>query len=450
MSRESSQVAPASAQSITNGKRTICVLPSGEMLKLKPVSHWLTRFKDYSRRTAGEVALPAVGSLGPLFDSIVHPPPSVHSPDNLLPSWISSARKDLGKGGKIWGIVLTEGGFLDNEALWLRDQYGETLPQLCIVNEISQQILMDLIDEVLGLGADGIVLDITDAYPNSGSVNFEGITAHCFCSYCLDGLRRHGFSESSDAFIGSRSILRPILKLTETGAEHLDAAQAWIDNARTEELLSLALARRFVEEVEEGDRDRLEKDAARILRYLKARVDLTSEAVHAILERCRSAGKDVAVILGSEDADLSQMTTLQSLQRAQAAKEYWLPDASIVSSKDLDNSPAIQFLAARSTYYFNAFFEVIEKANDTVVESGVEDFLSRVLSTSKRLSGNKLGAGAAYAVEKLARYDEMAGVPIGQEDHRELIERLTEEVTGTILPNELLDRFRIMSPGRAT
>ena len=67
-------------------------------------------------------------------------------------------------------------------------------------------------------------------------------------------------------------------------------------------------------------------------------------------------------MLGSAAADLSQMVTLQALDVAKTADEYWLPDA-----PSRNNTPgewqAIQFLSGRSTYSINAFFELVEEAS---------------------------------------------------------------------------------------
>ena len=70
--KTSQQDAPAKFGS---AKRAVCLIPSGEMLRLKPVKHWLKRFSDFTRRSATEVVLPAVGFSGPLYDSKVHPFP---------------------------------------------------------------------------------------------------------------------------------------------------------------------------------------------------------------------------------------------------------------------------------------------------------------------------------------------------------------------------------------
>jgi hypothetical protein len=143
------------------------------------------------------------------------------------------------------------------------------------------------------------------------------------------------------------------------------------------------------------------------------------------------------------------MTTLPTLDRIKAAGEYWVPDA-----PDRKRVPgdwkAAQFLAGRSTYYFNAFFEVVEKAGERVILQGTQSFLQSLLNTSKRLMVNRLAPGSAYTTGKLSQYSGFVGVPLGQEDHLAIVERLTRETTGQVLPDELLQKFRIANPDKQT
>lgn len=436
--RKSLPVIPLSG----SGLSAFCLLPSGEMLRLRPTTHWLKRFSDFTRRSANEIALPAVGFSGPLYDSKVHPFPPTFSPKDLLPNWVKQARDSLGEHSCVWGLINIDGGFLDNEALWLRDQYGIELPQMCLVNPVCQEILMEFIREILECGVDGIVIDLTDAYPNSGASGFAGISAHCFCEYCFEGLRLKGFNEPKEAFVGERGLLRLVLRIDSDGTAHIDPPHDWIDNRNSSALITLSLARKFVE----GDRALLEADATRLLNYLRARVELTADTIRSIFSAARESHKRSAVILGSSSADLTQMVTLQALDAAKAADEYWLPDAP--SRKTAPGEwTAIQFLAARSTYNFNAFFEVLEDANSRI-RAGTDRFLQMLLITSRRLIGNALSPGAAYTVEKLNQYDGFVGIPLGQEEHSQIVDRVAREMTGDVLPSELLDKLRISNPDK--
>lgn len=426
-------------------KRSICCLPSGEMLRLQPVSHWVSRFREMTRRSPTEITLPAVGYSGPLYDSAVSSPPARYSIHNRLPAWIRNARDSLGDQGVVWGSILVEGSFLNNESLYLRNQLDYTLGQVCIANPTTRDIYLDLITEVLGLGVDGIVLDIVDAYPNSGAEGHTGVNAHCFCEYCLDELRLKGCHEPIQSFIGNEGLLRLVLRNDDDGTAHIDPPQTWMDQLNVNSLIATSIARRFVE----GDSVLLEKDANRILKYLKARVDVTAEAVRAILKVCRDNNKRSAVILASAACDLTQMTTLQAMDKAKAADEFWLPDAPSRKSSP-GTWQAVQFLASRSSYYINAFMETVEDANRRLILMGIDKFLVVLQRNSRSLMGNTLTSAGAYAAEKTEQYSGFVGVPLDQESHLAMIDSLTRETTGQVLPRELLERFRIASPSAST
>ncbi|GIM73622.1 hypothetical protein Aco04nite_36240 [Winogradskya consettensis] len=411
------------------------------MLRLQPVGHWLQRFAEFTQRSAQEIVLPAVGFSGPLFSSVVHPAPLTYKRNNLLPQWVADSRDGLGDDGVVWGSIIVEMGFLNNEALWLTDQFGDSLPQVCLVNPTVQEIIGDLIGEVIGSGVDGIVLDITDAYPNSSAPGRLGYILHCFCDFCMQALKLKGFNESREAFIKEPLLSQLILHTAQEdggGVEHIDPPQEWLDGRDVSNLIALAIARRFVPE----DAENLQSVASRLLAYMRARVAVTADAVRTTLAPARAAGRRTAVVLGDHKADLSQMVTLAALDQAKSADEYWLPFA---PGRNLTPGDwrAVQFLAGRSTYYFNAFFETVETASMRLVVGGIEFFLQDLLRSSKSLMNNKLGAGSVYASGKLKQFEGFAGVPLSQDDHIKLVEHLTSAVTGDVLPPDLLKRFRI-------
>jgi len=427
-------------------KRSVCFLSSGEMLRLYPVEHWLKRFQEFTRSTPNEVVLPAVGFIGPYYDSAVHPFPKMYDPKYLLPAWVRGVREKLGSEVPIWATIIVECGFLDNEALWIRNQYRDDLPQICITNPVAQEVLRDFIAEIIDLGGvNGVVLDLTDIYPNSATEGYRGITSTCFCDHCVKALKEKGFKEPREAFVGDAGLVRLVLKISEErGAAHIDPPQEWIDHVDARSLVSFSLAREFVT----GDQGVLELEASRLLRYFDARVKVTAEAVRDTLSAAKAKNVRTAVVLGSHAADLTQMVTLSALDRAKAADEYWLPDAPDRAALSGDWC-ALQFLAARSTYFTNAFFEHVEKAQERVIGYGDQQFMEVLLSTSRQLMSNKLSAGAAYVVQKLPQYDGYVGVPLGTDDHLTLVRRLSSEVTGAVLPPEILENFRIANPDKS-
>jgi hypothetical protein len=425
-------------------KRAVCYIPSGYALNQFPVKHWIQRFSNYTRRRPNEIVLPAIGFVGPSYDSAIHPFPTTYGRNYLLTEWIREARAELGDKATIWASIILECGFLDNEAIWIRNQYLDDTPQICVTNPVGQDVLRDFIAEILALGGvDGIVLDATDCYPNSGSSGYAGISAHCFCEHCMREMSLNGFKESRDSFVGADSFLRLVLRLTDTGTSHIDPPQQWIDQLDAKSLVAFSTARQFVS----GDASDLEREATRLLKYFGARVKTTAQALNSILACCDQTNTRTAVVIGSASADLSQMVTLDALDHAKAASEYWLPDAPTKESIPGDWL-ALQFLSSRSTYSINAFFEFVEKAQERMLMMGEQRFLKSLHQLSQRLMGNKIGAGSAYIVEKLPQFAGFVGIPLSTDDHLAIIKRLATEVTGTVLPPEVLEQFRIPEPVR--
>jgi len=422
-------------------KRAACVISSGFMLTMHPVKHWIDRFRESTRRSPTEIVLPGVGYNGPTYDSSIHAHPPFLRHNYLLPDWIREAREQLGEDAVIWVSIHPDLGFMHNESLWLRNQYFDVLQQSCINNPVTRSVIHDFMDEISEAGGiNGITFDVTDAYPNSGAAGYQGLMSHCFCDFCTRDMREHGFKDPPSVFVGDKGIQRLVLNIDmETGGTaHIDPPQSWIDQRDVQSLMAFSLARGFVSHTD----SHLEREAAKLLQYLDARTKVTAEAVRSVLNKCRENNIRSAVILSSASIDMSQMVNLAALDRVKAADEYWLPDAPDKTALPGDWQ-ALQFLSSRSSYYINAFFEFVEQADENAIQAGPERFLQLLLDRSKSLRGNKLGIGAAYVVDKLKQYAGFAGVPFRSDDHLAIVSRLSQEVTGTVLPREVLDSFRI-------
>lgn len=422
--------------------RAVCMIASGRMLGVGDVRHWLAKFREYSRRVPSDIVLPAVGFAGPWYDSDVHP--AQPSSAGLLPDWIRQAR-DSNPSAVIWASIIFDFSFLGNEALWLRNQYDDDLAQACATNPATQAVLGELCSEVLNLGVDGIVLDVTDAVPNAGSEQYVEVSAHCFCMHCMDALRRESFPTDRTEYMGSSSLLRFVLRHDDDGTAHIDPPHVWIEQLNATGLIAHARNRRFIHE----DDDDL-AGARRCLEYFRARATVMAENLRTICQPMRQAQRRSALILGSHAADLSQMTTLDSLVSAQAADEYWLPDlGSPVPGGSASSASTLQFLSSRATYNVNSFFEVVETSAQLLRLGGAQTLIERLFQTSKRLMSNKLSPGAAYVSETLAQYSGFVGIPLGENDHLDIVRQAAAEVKIPTLSDDVLDALRIIDPDRS-
>ncbi|MCC6187636.1 MAG: hypothetical protein IT318_01270 [Anaerolineales bacterium] len=433
-------------------KRAILHVPHTEMFALKPIDAWVKTFSEdrFSRTVPTEVVLPGVGLGGPSFQSEVHPYPAYLEPPkdaggkytrpfNLLPDWIQQCRatkQDM----VIWAFMNPVYAFLAGDHTRVVDQHGITLDNnMCIANQLIQRMTDVFIDEIAAMGVDGFVFDLTDIYPQSGSnMLAKGTQNTCFCPFCLDALESEGFHEGAELFVGATNPFRLVLRVDSDGIAHIPIDLDW----PAAHLVKMSIARGFVTD---GD-EKLQQDAETLMSYVRARSRVVAQAIRRLGQRAREQQKRVAVILGDAQLDLTTMGEMKTIQRYEAADEFWAPqvDRKYVLQQKVN---VCAYLWARGTYSVNAFFETFEQADTILALQGVNVFLERLLARSKRLLGNSLTPGNVFSVKMADEFQGFVGIPLGQTDHAELVNILSKRATGQILPPEVLEAFRITNPG---
>lgn len=417
--------------------RTVLDIGGAYMLKTASVSKWHERFTRYARRTPTEICLPAIGWAGPFFDSSVQPPPAFLETSDPLRRWVSDARDLLGSKGTIWAKVMIDGGFLKHSHLFLKNQFGMHLSQVCLANPTVQSVMEVLISEIFDRGVDGIVFDVTDCYPNSNSTALNDVSIHCFCGFCQDQMRTAGFPLEAGEFIGPSSLMRVVLRSSETGTSHIDPSGEVIKLRDATALLEQARVRDFVDA---SDEEAL-RAAERALEYCDARASVTASGVRALGRAVRAHDRRAAAILGSVNFDQSQQVTLDHLSADPAVDEVWVDDAAESMG---DALPLLCYMASRSSYYLNDFFELLEKPDELLGVVGMDGFLRRLQESLNRASRmNELSPASVFVGGLSPQYQGVVGVPVFQDEHLELVESLTRDVTGQGLPREVLDMFRL-------
>lgn len=418
--------------------RLILDLGFALMHQTYPVAEWSRRFRQYARRTPSEIVLPAVSFTGPAYDSAVQPPPKSLGSADPLKGWVAASREALGPDSFLWAKIIFDLQFLDTEHLTLRNQFGTPSGQCCPSNPIVQKVVRTFVQELAQHGVDGVVFDLSDCLPSAGAegLNDGEVSATCFCKYCIDLLEQQGFRDPQGSFLGEHSHFRLALKPGRDGTSHLDPTQEMIDDRDVATLLAQSRSRGFVDESVLW-----EEKAKRHLEYCDARSRVVAESMRNYTQECNDLGLRSAAILSSVNYDQSQQTTLTALRREEAFGEYWVPDASesYAGSGDL-----VCYLGARSTYFVNSFFELVETANEYIANRGVEHFLQRLLHFSKQWSiGNRLSPASVFASELSDQYEGCVGIPLFEEEHQRLVALLTEGVTGEVLPEQIQEQFRI-------
>jgi hypothetical protein len=417
--------------------RVVLDIGSGYMLKGSTVAQWFDLFRQYARQSPTEIVIPAVGYAGPLFDSQVQSAPAFLGSKDPFRRWVADAREAVGPAGVVWGKVVVHGGFLGLPHLFLRNQFSNELDQVCIVNPIVQEIFSVLTNEILDHGVDGVVFDLTDSAPNAGSNVFDETSIHCFCDSCQPKMRQQGFNLPPMRFAGPSNPLGLTLKNSESGTAHIDPTREMLLNRDYDGLVRVASSRGFVTDAL-GD----PFDAARVvLDYCEARGRVQAEAIRVLSKPAQDHGKRSAALAGSVDFDQSQQFTLDHLLSASAVDEVWVPDAPVTAAGD---GVLLCYTGSRATYNLNAFFEVLETANDIIGSFGIDSFLKRLLRVSRRVStGNGLSPAAVFAARLSPQYSGVVGCPLFEREHRRIVEDLTSDVTGQVLPSQVLEQFRI-------
>ena len=320
----------------------------------------------------------------------------------------------------------------------------------CIVNEVVQTMIADLCAQLKDLDADGVVLDITDAFPNSTSERYRhrrlqspidtdsptvdvaragaptgrsSLQNSCFCKRCVAALRREHWTEGASPFKSpdtnlSRFVLRP----SETGAEPNDIEDDWLDKLDGAELGEFAKARGFVEASQDGSG----KDAEQLLRYLNARSAVTASAVSRLGQAASKVGLRTAVVLGPGLYDMSQNVNLSTLANVGGVDEFWAHSFEPHHLRT-DGPVMLRFLFARSSYYLNALFDNLEdvSGSGSGPSSALFEQLARnALSLDSRQEFTK---GQCAQVGRYAGIHGFVGAPLFRADLIDLVNQKTKD-----------------------
>ena len=391
-------------------KRAVLHIPSSQMLVDHTAQDWIESFQNMSGRIPSEVVLPGIDFSGPCFESRISTKAVGLSAGNLLENWVKDVRDAIGNEKPVWMSIIPSMAFLEVATVMVKDQFGHAFDgNACIANLKVQRLISDLISEAMQFGISGVVVDATDAYPNSSSNILPGkLQNTCFCNSCIDQLRLSGWQKGAKPFLSvHQNITRFGLQVTDTGTDHLDPRNEWVRDTDAQAMLNVSIARGFVND-DNSDVSEVEQ----LLRYCSARSRVTAKSLRAILKVATDANLKTAVILGSEHFDFTQCTTLDTLCKEETASEYWLPsiDEGYAASSGVS---ALQYLAGRATYTINAFFEIVQglksDSNPQVQDLRAPQLLRRSYIAS---SANQLCVGATCAVEYSPEYSGFIGIPL--------------------------------------
>lgn len=412
------------------GKRAVMYIPHYSLLVDQPLREWAKTFETLSGHKPTEVALPAIMLEGPTFPSDVQTMPADLAFG--LHDWVSEARS-MGI-QKVWGIFNATFGFLEgSEDLMVTDQYGLTLDNnACIANPVVQALADQLAVDALSAGVDGVAFDLTDIYPQSGSNVTNEVQNTCFCKHCVRRFQDHDYPLEPSQFTGKKNPFRLVLKVTNTGTDNIPIRTDWLNERHADRLVTFSRARQFITPEDRS----AENDASLLLENVDVRRHVVAQSVHRLGEVTRQQGKQVAVILGESNVDMSTMSDLNTLLTEKAADEFWLPEVRVEVGET--NLRACRFMAARATYGVNAFFESFKEASSWLSHRGPDFLVRQAALRLRRTGGVRLTRANVFAATLSEEYEGFIGIPMQQNDFRRLTATLLLKTLSPFVPTDQL------------
>ena len=431
--------------------RAICHIPSAECLIYHDINHWLTLFETRSGVTPTDVVLPAMTAAATSYSSRYSPPSPRLREDNSLKSWIETLRTSL-EGARKWALIDLQLTTLTNDMIAIRDQWNQPMTRsCCITNPHVQDMLRAIFGEIRELGMDGVVLDVTDIYPNSTSGLYplrkkEGhaeqpLQNSCFCKYCTDELKRSGrWTDGAKPFKNpensiARFVLQPVYK-PHGGADPLTLEDTWLDMLDGAALVDFASVRGFIEIDDTVQKQKAILDAAKLLTYLVARSKVTAQGIKKLHDIAGQHGLSTAVVLGSDLYDQSQNVNLSTLLKLSCSDEYW---TEAFEPKRLDrergsgdagasSTGLLRVMAARSTYYINSVFEYLDSATRIRTFDTDNVILDRLCDYAVLLDRrDQLDRGQTAQISLFRGLDGFVGIPFKTDDLLDIVHKMAAD-----------------------
>jgi hypothetical protein len=431
--------------------RAVCIIPATECLIYHDIEHWINIFENRSGRLPTDIVFPAFVEAGPSYVSEFGSVPPRQGSQNTLGEWINTS-KTLVKGVNVWAAILPTIPTLSNELIAVRDQWDLSMDEACIVNPTVQIILRKISKELRDLGADGVMYDLTDIYPNSTSSRYPApkdksrpLQNTCFCRYCVDSLKREAkWTEGSTPFRKfDRNPARFVLQPSNSGATPIDVRDLWLEKLDAAELAEFATVRGFIDSQDEDGR----QDALKLLRYLTGRSQITAVAVKRICEGATEFGLRTATVIGSPSYDMSTNTNLTTMIARKCADEYWVPSFE-PSHLETKETVLLRLLASRGTYYMNATFSNLSTLSNMRLIIDTNELMDRFVTNAAALENrNELNIGQVAQVPLVEGIDGFVGIPFGKVQLIDLITKKSAD--GTFSEKHKTDLLSKLEAGAA-
>ncbi len=332
--------------------RTTLDIPDASVLNSVNLSDLVNEFISKTKR-----GIPDVFTL-PLYDEGGPHLPGYDISEYQLWSSYSLAQsidqiRTTYPGAKVYLTVMPDLPGLKSGNLTRRTQFGnEVASSICITNPATQDIVSEfLLTAIEQYRPDGIVFDIVEIQGQTGREGFVEVT--CFCDHCREALNKERFTQS-DRFGSIDNPFNLVLVSSGNGVRFITPKT---DNT-PEQLVEQALARGNITQKESYHVEWAEL----VLDYIRKRSIVTGKSLGAISRRIKQAYPDIRTAAIICDSNFDWTTGMGIEATENQVDEVWLDIDDMSELRAPANTEVHMYLADRSRYYIDAYFEIVSEA----------------------------------------------------------------------------------------
>ncbi|VFM97561.1 MAG: hypothetical protein BECKG1743D_GA0114223_101575 [Candidatus Kentron sp. G] len=326
---------------------------------------------DHQRRwgiAAEGVVLPICTATGVPFENAFTSQQGIRYKGKAESSYFGDVVKEFARLGLDIYLTLDPTlHFIKSDQLHIIDISEDSSAQACFSKKRTKKLLADLAKKAIeiatesceGTGAEtiGVAIDLTDILP-MGATN-ERIELTCFCAECRQyfSSHRHGGKGLVEYFETFPNPWNMALKDAGSGIGQINELKWDISPDR---IIGLSKLKGF-ESFEDREEDSHEQ--ASVLRaYLRARHEQVTQTLREIFFGIELVGKKRILITEGSHYDWTSGTFLMKLDDERICDELWFNPTA--NDFDIRNVQYRSFLWKRSTYFLNAFFQMLGQSQD--------------------------------------------------------------------------------------
>nr|VFK15180.1 MAG: hypothetical protein BECKLPF1236A_GA0070988_101212 [Candidatus Kentron sp. LPFa]VFK30934.1 MAG: hypothetical protein BECKLPF1236C_GA0070990_101242 [Candidatus Kentron sp. LPFa] len=268
--------------------------------------------------------------------------------------------------------------FIKSDSLHIIDISGDSSAQACFSKKRTRKLLVNLAKKAIkivteecarargahGVDAEtaGVAIDLTDILP-MGASN-ERIELTCFCNECREQLASYTPKGKRlfDYFETFPSPWNMTLKDAGSGIGQINELE-W--DTPPERIIGLSKMKDF-ESFEDREQDSHEQASA-LIEYLRARHTQVTKTAKDIFAGMELDGKKRILITEGSHYDWTSGTFLKKLDDPAICDELWFEPTA--NEFDIRKVQYRSFLWKRSSYFLNAFFQMLNQSQDSYMRT---------------------------------------------------------------------------------